>query len=65
MFCFLLEGEDSGGREFISTVTARKAKARNMPTLDNIEDDDENEIVVDKCSDELLLDEQEYDELVV
>lgn len=74
--CVVLTIFNAGEREYIALLPVEGAESEEgevylyryseteagEPTLDNIEDDDEYELVADAFDE--LLDEQEYDELV-
>ena len=64
--CVVLTIFKAGEREYIALLPMEGADSEEgedgAPTLDNIEDDDEYEIVAEAFDE--LLDEQEYDELV-
>ena len=74
--CVVLTIFPAGGKDYIALLPMEGADSEEgevylyrysesedgAPTLDNIEDDDEYEIVADAFDE--LLDEQEYDELV-
>lgn len=74
--CVVLTIFEAGGKDYIALLPVEGQEseegevflyrytedAEGQPTLDNIEDDDEYEIVADAFDE--LLDEQEYDELV-